>query len=49
MALETSEIDRYDGMPLLDNRTTAQMQLVAPGGLSNVSHRYPFGNTIEHY
>ena len=37
MALETSEMDRYDKMPLLDNRTTAQIQVVASGGLSKVT------------
>ena len=37
MALETSEMYRHDKMPLLDNGTIAQIQVVAAGGLSNVS------------
>ena len=34
MALETSEMDRYDKMLLLVNRWLAQIHLVAPGGPS---------------
>ena len=37
MALETSEIDRYDEMPLLDNRSSTQIQVVAPGRLSKLA------------
>ena len=35
MALETSGVDRYDKTTLLDNRTVAQIQVVAPGDPSN--------------
>ena len=35
MALETSEIGRYDETTLLDNRTVAQIQVVTPGDPSN--------------
>ena len=37
MALKTSGIDRYDEMLLLDDRSSAQIQVVAPGGLSIVA------------
>ena len=35
MALETSGIGRYDETTLLDNRTAAQIQVVATGDPSN--------------
>ena len=34
MALKPPAIDRYDKMLLLDDRSSAQIQVVAPGGLS---------------
>ena len=34
MALETPEINRYDKMLLLDDRTSTQIQVVASGVLS---------------
>ena len=34
MVLKTPGIDRYDKMLLLDDRSSAQIQVVAPGGLS---------------
>ena len=34
MALETPEINRYDKMLFLDDRTSTQIRVVASGGLS---------------
>ena len=36
-ALETSEMDKYDKILLPDDRTAAQLQVVASGGLSKVA------------
>ena len=49
MVLEPSHMDRYDKILFLDDRTTAQIQVVAPGGLSNVSHRYSFEITTGNH
>ena len=37
MVLKTPGIDRYDKMLLLDDRSSTQIQVVAPGGLSIVA------------